>query len=295
MQILNRLVFAQHDAAPDPAKPNKHIRAGTAYTAQELIDAFGPCLAGTNLYFGVKPDNANLNAFEANSMPSIQSWIDLLPARDFTLMLGVEPNDDKTLTGEQQLQYVIDHIEIVEKLGERLNELMTANPRMRVVVRYASEMNPGTGNRYAGFPAKFKESYKKVHKALKDANLNILMSFSPGINQNPTRNLTPYWPGNEFVDLVGCTWYYAGDEDARRDAKQHLDDYLRTYATAARPPCIDEMGGAKRHDYFGDNEPNYQDMFQHLLNLNLQGLALQHCTCFLGGDWGAGVTLDFLC
>jgi len=302
MDIRYPLVFARHNGEPNPEKPAdySHLRGGKPFTADELKATFGACVGGTNIYVGINDLNQDLGAFETNSMPFVQGWIDSTPVGErFRIMIGLEPNTFAA-PGAAQYQYVLDNLSIVEKLGARLKEIMSAcqdqGKTMQTVVRYASEMNRATGNPYSGQPGLFQQSYKKVYNALKSASADIRISFSPGINPGDMSDIADYWPGKSWVDMVGCTWYYVGAPDVERvAAKANLDAYFKAYATAEQPPCVDELGGAANRSPFGHNEAIYDNMRQHLVNLDLGGLALEHATFFLASYWGAGVELDGLC
>lgn len=286
MKILRNLVFARHDPLPSPGStlgPND-LRTGAPLDAKELRANFGNCIVGTNAYFGINRLNERLGGFDFNTAPTIQSWLDLVqPGQEFTLMLGVEPNtvDDEVMVGEGDARrisaeasysYVRNNLDIVRQLGGRLDDLIrqceAGGATMRCVVRYASEMNRGTGNGYSGRPQEFKDTYATVHGILKKANPKILLSFAPGIGSFSVADVDDYWPGDGLVDLVGCTWYFNGGPDVRDAAKANLDAYFRKYASPERPPCVDELGGTvDKGDPLGRNESSFANLHDHLRNL----------------------------
>ena len=301
MDIVRSLVYDQHDIASVAGDTTgvKSIRKGTPLSATELRQAFGPNVVGTNAYFGINSYNLDLGGFDNNTAPTIQGWIDLVnPGEEFTIMLGIEPNDaDPGMVGANCFNYVLDNLQIIDALAARLRKILDsvndAGKVMRCVVRYASEMNKAPGNHWSGLPDLYQQTYPKVCGALKAVCPELLFAFSPGINYGDVSDIPNYFPESGPVDLAGCTWYSVGSDANFAAAEANLKTYFDQFATDARQPCIDELGGSFAKDPTGNNEPQIEAMRNYVLGID-STLSIQHVTYFCASVWGAGATLSFL-
>ena len=101
------------------------------------------------------------------------------------------------------------------------------------------------------------------------------------------------WPGDEWIDVVSCTWY-VGEAAHVESAAAVLSRYVREFASKGKRFGIDELGGA---DGRAGNDSVLQRMFAALGEMRVgdRRVAWDYGTLFLhGGRWNADATLSFL-
>jgi len=260
-------------------------------------------ISGVNDYYSI---DANDEEMPVSALPSWKSekYVNLATVGnqpDVTLMLGVEPPKRATATeslnaclaDEKKLQIFTLGRDLI-KIQRRAKE--ESNRRLRVVVRIASEMNKQAQNAWSGKPELFVDTYRELAKQLRSGsrgevspgeNYEVLLSFSPLINKNSNiAKLRPYWPGDGYVDLVGCT-FYSRAQDHSSDARNNLKSYFNEYKNAGRGYCIDELGceGEPGEDREKFNGEFMRQTLQWLENLPFQR-PLKHVTLFsVKKDW----------
>src|SRR5262249_4484861 len=134
-------------------------------------------------------------------------------AEEKTVVLGVEPPQQSDPFG-----FVAESESLVATLAQELGAFQAAareaGKRLNIVIRYASEMNDVSlssgvrANLYAGQPEEYKTSFRSVREIFRSQAPEIQFAFSPAIRrdlQEPV--LSSYWPGDDFVDVISCTWY----------------------------------------------------------------------------------------
>ena len=88
-----------------------------------------------------------------------------------------------------------------------------------VWLRYAHEMNYYvTDGTYKGDAGAFVESWKNIYNAACKDNDKVACFWSPNQAGNPASDLASWWPGEEFVDLVGIDCYPTKDDDTSSGA-----------------------------------------------------------------------------
>lgn len=103
-----------------------------------------------------------------------------------------------------------------------------------VFLRFASEMN-GAWTAYHGDPARYRAAFRLVARVMHREAPNVAMVWTPFCR--PLRNMTLYYPGDDFVDWVGVNIYsvhhHNGDPQQPahwEDPVRFLDDVYRRFA-----------------------------------------------------------------
>ncbi len=286
-------------------------RAAGVATLREVEERYRFAAAGANFYYGINPENrARFNATgRALARESHRSFFgDILGSlgspgagdapQERTVVLGLEPPQSADPYG-----FVAANMRLCAALADELRALQeearSRGGRLRIVIRYASEMNDdgrdGRGrrrNRYAGAPARYRESFRAVRELFRGRAPGVAFAFSPAIRHDLGQGGLPaYWPGDRYVDVISCTWYVGSGAQYRR-ATAGLRSYLLRRVGKGKPFAIDEMGGCAGRGR--DNDPTLRRMMGELAGLAGEGVTFTHVTLFLKGKWGADATLSWL-
>ncbi|BGO95615.1 hypothetical protein NBRC10512_006782 [Rhodotorula toruloides] len=86
---------------------------------------------------------------------------------------------------------------------------------VKVWLRWCFEMNGGWMS-YGLQPSDYITTFRSVTNAIRAATNDTYMLWSPnlwtGDVDDPVQGYTPYWPGEDFVDIVGLSFYSFGPE-----------------------------------------------------------------------------------
>lgn len=108
----------------------------------------------------------------------------------------------------------------------------------------------GTQSASAG---QFVAAWRHIHDVFTAVGAsNVLWIWSPNVvNPVPDVELSAYWPGSHYVDIVGIVGYYTGKlgEDSYRDLFTRTENVIDTFA--AKPFLITEVGAAQGPDKAG--------------------------------------------
>jgi hypothetical protein len=274
-------------------------KAGHVATLEELQAKYGIDPDGTNFYYGINKINVDNFAARGTALnPTHEAFYDALlaslqdsPDDEKTLMLGVEPPDDIP----QPYAYVNAHMDLVAQLAADLADVQARagaeGKRLNIVVRYASEMND-THQSQGGNPSAFKSTFAQVRHAFAEGAPSVLLSFSPALRADLAEALiTQYWPGDEFVDVIGGTWYI-GAPGQRAASIANMRAYFIHRLGTGKSFALSEMGGCNAAGK--GNDVVLQDMFHQLEALQLQNVSFKYVTVFLAAKWGKDATLKFL-
>ncbi len=279
---------------------------GGVATMRRLEERYRIAPAGANFYYGINPENRDRFFVTGRALGKSahqQFFDDMLQTlrtgteTEKTVVLGVEPPQAADPYG-----FVDASRRLVRKLAEELNayqeEARACGKRLRIVVRYASEMNDdgvnarGGRNRYAGAPEGYKRSFRVVREIFRACAPDIAFTFSPAIRRGlPVGALVRYWPGDDVVDIVSCTWY-VGSEGQYAGSVAALRAYLRQRAGKGKRFAIDELGGCGRGG--GSNDVFLVRMMSELSRLHADGVSFAQVTIFLEGKWGSDARLIWL-
>jgi len=270
---------------------------GHVLTLEELESRYSFAPDGTIFYYGVNAENvANFGTTKVALNPSHQAFFDAMLASlgassddEKTVVLGVEPPSDKRTP--YQYGFVASHLDLVRQLATELAEVQQRardlGKRLNLSVRYASEMNDKHSDQ-----AQFKSTFIQVRTAFQELAPAVLFSFSPALRADLSESLiTDYWPGSQYVDLIGGTWYIHGD-DERAASTANMRAYFLHRATAGKPFALSEFGGADAT--WQHNDDMLQFMVHELEALQLQGVSFKYGTIFVTSGYGTDAKLAFL-
>jgi hypothetical protein len=279
---------------------------GQVLTQEKFAEKFGFEPDGANEYYGL--NQANLTNFESRGValnPSHEAFfrvfLDSLQNSEQpekTVVLGLEPSE------RNSFDFVAAHMDVVRSLARELAarqaEARDRGKQLRIVVRYASEMNDpqGDNNTWGGHPDAFKRSFEEVRTAFREEAPEILFAFSPAIRADVNEDkISDYWPGDSLVDIIAGTWYIHGEEQSD-DAKRKIRQYFLHRLGTGKPFALDELSGRERlhpdNQPEGQNDRFIQAMLEALFALREEGVALDYVTLFLELPWGRDARLRFL-
>jgi hypothetical protein len=273
--------------------------SGRQLTLEELRDAYPVSPDGTNFYYGV--NQINVDAFASTGSasalaPRHREFFDAIllslgtsPDDEKTVVLGVEPPSDQRTPYDYD--FVIAHLDLVRQLAIDLAQIQRRardfGKRLNIAIRYASEMNDKRSN-----PAKYKSSHIAVRAAFAELAPAVLFSFSPALRADlPESAIADYWPGSQYVDLIGGTWYIHGSEQRARSTA-NMRAYFLHRVGAGKPFALSEIGGGD--DLYEHNDDMLQTMLHELESLQMQDVSFKYATIFLASRWGTDATLAFL-
>ena len=121
-----------------------------------------------------------------------------------------------------------------------------------VILRFGFEMN-GDWFAWGQQPEAFKEAWKRVHSLVRDEGgaLNVQFMFAPNVEfdeKNKLVAIEPYYPGDEFVELLGLDGYNFGDSGKKGEKWQTYDEVfeksIAKMSQAKKPLILSEIGCA---------------------------------------------------
>ncbi|WP_324720327.1 glycoside hydrolase family 26 protein [Salinimicrobium sp. HB62] len=144
----------------------------------------------------------------------------------------------------------------VQRLSSFLNSLKDKKGRViPVVFRPYHEMNGSWfwwgGNNVS--PEDYKQLWKETQQLLKQNNVHsLLYAYSPNI-VGSEEEFQKYYPGDEFVDILGVDIYnYGGNEAFSKNIKSNLEIVRKKANMADKPFALTETGNTN----FGE-DPNW--------------------------------------
>lgn len=290
LQNIKRLLLFREDA-------NGHV-----LTMDELKQRYKIDAAGTNFYFGIDKGTAAdasggslwaLNPTHREFFDKLLASLKSSPSDEYTLSVGLEPREKKDPFG-----FVMANLDLVEHLAKDLSKMQQQargfNKRLAIIVRYASEMNVLDENNPYGSrdPSGFKKTFVPVRMAFKEQAPDILFSFSPALRADVDGSqISKFWPGDEYVDIIGGTWYIGAASD-QSTAVALLRSYLTDLIPKGKPFGLSEVGGTKGTT--GGNDAMLQSMLHEIEALEMRHISFKYATIFLSEKWGKTATLAFL-
>jgi hypothetical protein len=141
-------------------------------------------------------------------------------------------------------------------------------------------------------PAGFKSTFTQVRTIFSRGAPDALFSFSPALRADIVEDsITHYWPGDQYVDIIGGTWYIAKPEQ-RTLSIACMRSYFLQRLDVHKPFGLDEFGGCDANGTH--NDPVIEDMLHEIEQLELKKVSFLYATIFLGGKYGKDATLGFL-
>ncbi len=277
---------------------------GRLFTLEEIARHYPIHPAGTLTYYGIVEQNVAhfrrtgqvLNESHRAVLDNLLASLRAGAHDEMTFQLVLEPTERP-----RPYDFVAANMPLVEALAAELQSYQSRarefGKRLDVVVRYASEMNDAHGSCYAGDPSAFKASFVRVRLAFANHAPRILFPFSPALRADlDVAQIEQYWPGDQYVDIVGATWYVHGDGQ-RRKGMANMRAYFLSRVASNKPFALDEFGGAlgdDQHDY-RQNDLMLEDMLHEIEALRLQNVTFTYGTIFLDDrKYGVDATLKFL-
>jgi len=159
-----------------------------------------------------------------------------------TIMLSIEPWSSGG--DENQPDWKLAHT-IDGTWDEQYTEMAKAVIAYRkpIMLRWAHEMNGhwypwGTSN--GNRDGEYVKAFKHVVGLFRDLGAtNALWVWSPNITRGADKSLKDFWPGEDYVDVVGLTGY--GVREASPE-KTYRDTLKRVYALTDKPVVLTEVG-----------------------------------------------------
>lgn len=144
----------------------------------------------------------------------------------------------------------------------------TAAAEGTMVWRWGHEMN-GTWYSWAGNPANFIAAWQRIVTRTRAIAPNVKFFWCPNINFDGSTNLVDYWPGAEFVDIVGHDGYsFASPTLTWNDV--HLATYQTIVAlpgAAYKPYWIGETSFPINYGNLATyNQDRYRDYVQSMFD-----------------------------
>ncbi|KAJ3083789.1 hypothetical protein HK100_009403, partial [Physocladia obscura] len=137
---------------------------------------------------------------DPNFMKDIRNWNDGTNASAFMTVYA----DQQLANGTNGLDLVSDEaiIHLAQRLGAMVNETGRA-----LYIRWLPEMN-GSWMLYGLQPTYYVSVWKRMYPIMKQYIPTVQLVWAPNYDLQP--NDTSYWPGPDYVDVVGTSVYYKG-------------------------------------------------------------------------------------
>jgi len=275
---------------------------GVVLTFEELQTRYDIDPDGTNFYYGLNSQNlANFTqngtalsqahrAFFNAVLASLQNSQD----DEKTVVLGVEPPPTDSY------RFVSENLALVTELATELADIqdqaLSGGKRLNISIRYTSEMNAGDTPGWKD-PAGYKSTFVQARTVFAAAAPRILFSFSPALRADIDESkITQYWPGDQYVDIIGGTWYTGSDAQRKASAATMRAYFLHRVGTG-KPFALSELGGCNPGPSPSQgvgNDEQLQGMLHELEALQIQNITFKYVTIFLDSKWGTDATLAFL-
>jgi hypothetical protein len=277
---------------------NEHV-----LTVAELSRSYPIRPVGTLTYYGVVEENVRYFERTGRALqPKHRSVIDDLLAAlytgyadELTFQLVLEPTQNP-----QGYDFALRHLDLIRRLAAELSEYpreaAALGKHLELIVRFGSEMNDIGGTAGTTDVAAFIDAFRGVRKIFSDLEPGALFPFSPALRADlEVGEIEAYWPGDEFVDLVGATWYVHGE--AQQDpGLAHMSEYFRRFIHKGKDFSLDEFGGAEGEGQkYYDNDRMLSVMLRQVDMLVQRGVEFKFGTIFLDEEkYGVDATLEFI-
>lgn len=204
------------------ALPSDGSATSPTYTMSQLDSALGAKMCGYGWYSQVTSSNYNGNQLTEVLNDVVNSGAVFQPAVMPTLDLGSFTSSTASQIASVLEQFTSKGVEVWLRFGHEMNYYLSS----------------GT---YHGTAAEFINAWKLMHVSVV-ANPLIKMWWSPNVNGAGVQSIAQYWPGPDYVDLVGIDCYPSGSigSDSFNNCYQ---SFYNNYAAAYdKPFAIGETG-----------------------------------------------------
>ncbi len=292
-------------------------------TQGEFRREYGFPADGANLYYGVNPWQVEQfrregTALRAKHRNQLRDLCDTLLASDvpaMSLNLGLEPRDLMA-----PYPFLEQQPDLLEALAGEIHafqeEARKRDKTLQIFIRYASEMNEATLNPHdqpwgrkgsllddTEQQEHYRRTFRSTRALFRKAAPRVEFAFSPVLHrgiQGPRFDIIEkYWPGDEHVDVISCTWYARRKTETDAESLELSAAPLRKYFTERmgrqRPFALDEIGGVTGQGKEArGNDAVLLRMLEVLTAPPLHTLKYRYVTFFLDADWGRDARLEFL-
>jgi hypothetical protein len=284
---------------------------------------------GVNIYYGVlKPEEATPpvpgTALQVHHQKQLDDVLANLLAKPelslATVNIVIEPLDKNDPYGvlTQQLEQIKQLARDLNGYQTRAFEESGGEKRLQIVIRYASEMNginldptSQPWGRSPGIDVKkqqenFRKTYVQVWEQFRVLAPDILFAFSPILHRGVERDfdlIAGYWPGDDQVDVLSCTWYARYNDPGEHDDEDRtavsevarlFRKYLELFSGKKKPIGIDEIGGTRGEGPRArDNDCVLMELLAALPPFTAEQ-PLLYVTFFQDADWAKDARLSFL-
>ena len=312
---VNRILYQRNPELDAPLlKGEEHPDnvSVAAFKKKYHIDLESTIPGGANVYYGVV--QAQVDAWERTRRARalqphhylviedvLQHLVAASPLPSAVINFSLLP-----LEPDQPYGFVEKSPELLAAVAAELRtyqlQAVEHGKRLRIVIRYASEMNgariqdknPQPWGYINGFDdqeqqEKFRRTFVSTREIFREHAPTVEFAFSPFIRSDLKPELydvlPKYWPGDDQVDVIGCTWYI-GTEADQELAFQVMQRYCADYARKGKPFGVDEMGGIW-HGGDPKREPDRMlaAMFRFLAELGNAGAFFLYASVFLEHKW----------
>lgn len=146
-------------------------------------------------------------------------WYAQITSDGFSGQQFLNIKDDIVSSGAVFVASVMPYIDFSAVTPDIANQVASVlkqftDAGVTVWLRYGHEMNYYvTDGTYKGDAGSFVQSWKNIYNAACKDNDKIACFWSPNQAGNPASDLQSWWPGEEFVDLVGIDCYPTKNDD----------------------------------------------------------------------------------
>lgn len=178
-----------------------------------------------------KKNHAIYYTYHEYGTPFPVNWVAQVKEAGAAVQLSWEPN--RGLDIVQDDNYLREFAKKAKEAG------------VPIFLRFASEMN-GNWVAWNGNPAKYIQKFRLVSKVMKEEAPNVAMVWAP--NSVPQKEITKYYPGDQWVDWVGVNLYsvcfYNGDPSRSAVQVNPLDllDFVYQEYADQKPIMLAEYG-----------------------------------------------------
>ncbi|KAL2827424.1 glycoside hydrolase [Aspergillus cavernicola] len=236
----------------------------------DLNQATGQKGATYNVYSQLTPDNVKRSLYDGNYQ---------------------YPTDDIISSGAvliASLMPTVNWTDITPSLCESVAsffESSFSSEGVTVWLRFAHEMNyyaavgqyPGGSNH-----SNFMIAWKNMHKAISH-NKKIYMFWSPNLD-TPSEPVAPWWPGKQYVDIVGMDYYPNADEGLPHFATAY-GRFYDTYAAAYELPFAIGETGTQLSTHESASTAQREEWLQTVLNPRSSGLVDSYAKYYMSCTW----------
>ena len=130
---------------------------------------------------------------------------------------------------------------------ENISNILKKYESVPVQLRFGAEFNVW-GNQ--ADPEQFKEAFRYVSNYFKQNNPNVAMVWSPGAVSKWGEDMNDYYPGDEYVDWVGCSFYQIKYMSGNPNVPEYEAAHFKTGNNADPVLIIHEI-----IEKYGDRKP----------------------------------------